>query len=205
MLDSGVYRVLDHPAIYRCAQLLLSPGQRRILQRLIGQIITKVRPPRLALDIGCGPNSWLWQFDIYPIGVDITPSYASEYAHNDSRIVIASSSALPFVEGTFDQAWCFGLLHHLPDEFVEQTLCEMRRVTSPDGALIIIDAVMPDRSLWRNPLPWIIRKLDRGSYVRSEAEHRRLLGSNWVMHRYFSSYIGLEVMVAVTSSQSTGR
>lgn len=53
-------------------------------------------------------------------------------------------------------------------------LNEMKGVLTPNGELIVIDAVRP-RSAARYPLAWVIRKLDRGQWIRDEAGHHDLL------------------------------
>jgi SAM-dependent methyltransferase len=192
----AIYRTLDRPCLYGLAQVLFAPGQPRRLTRIFSATAKNLPSARRILDVGCGSSSWLWRLGLRPVGLDITPSYTARFALHGDPVVIASSTAIPFADAIFDQAWCFGLLHHLSDEEARQTLAEMRRVTAAGGALVVMDAVLP-RSPRRRPLAYLIRKLDRGAYVRSEANHRALLGERWTVRRELMAYTGLEVTVAV--------
>lgn len=191
-----VYRVLDRPSVYALAQVVFAPGQRGKLTRIFETTAARLPPARRILDVGCGPSSWLWRLGLHPVGVDIAPSYIRRFA-TVGRGVVASSMGLPFPKATFDQTWCFGLLHHLSDDDARGTLSEMRRATAAGGTLIVMDAVLP-RSLFKRPLAHLIRKLDRGAYVRNEDRHRELLGAGWNVTRELMSYTGLEVTVAMT-------
>jgi ubiquinone/menaquinone biosynthesis C-methylase UbiE len=196
MARAGIYRILDRPWVYDLAQLLLAPGQHSLLTRIFRETANDIPRARRVLDVGCGPASWLWRIGARPVGLDLAVSYVSHYARTDPRTVAASSAAIPFAAGSFEQSWCFGLLHHLSDDDARRTLDEMRRVTAPGGTLVVMDAVLP-RSPWRRPLAYILRKLDRGGCVRSESDHRALLGEGWSVRRALMAFNGLEVTIAV--------
>ena len=196
MNRSALYRVLDRPWVYALAQIVLAPGQQRLLKRLFRETAQSLPDRGRTLDVGCGPASWLRRLGRLPIGVDINCSYVAHYTRTGGRAVTASSTAIPFANGAFDQSWSFGLLHHLSDDDARRTLDEMRRVTAPGGTLVVMDAVLP-RSPWRRPLAYVLRKLDRGGCVRAEAHHRALLGEGWSVRRALMAYNGLEVTIAV--------
>ena len=191
-----VYAVLDAASIYNLAQVVLAPGQHARLTRVFRATAARLPGGSPVLDVGCGPVSWLWRLGMHPVGLDITSSYTVRFAAAGEPAVTASSTAIPFADNSFAQVWCFGLLHHLSDDAAQATVAEMRRVTSPGGAIVIMDAVLP-RSPWRRPLAYALRKLDRGGRVRTEAQHRALLGDGWTVTREAMAYNGLEVTVAV--------
>lgn len=190
-----LYRVLDHPKVYELAQVLLAPGQHHRLTDAFRTMAARLPAARDILDVGCGPSSWLWRLGLHPVGLDITHSYSARFAAAGEPAVTASATAIPFAAETFDQTWCFGLLHHLSDEDAKRTIAEMRRVTRDGGAMVIMDAVLPE-SAWRRPLAYLLRKLDRGGRVRTEAHHRALLGEHWQVTRELMAYNGLEVTIA---------
>jgi SAM-dependent methyltransferase len=195
-LADALYRILDSPYVYNVAQNVLAPGVHHRFTRAFRETAARLPAARRILDVGCGPSSWLWRVGLQPVGLDITWSYAARFGATGSRVVTASSAAIPFATGSFDQAWCIGLLHHLSDDDARRTLAEMRRVTDGGGSVVIADAVLP-RSAWRRPVAYVLRKLDRGGRVRTEAQHRALLGDGWSVTRILMAYNGLEATIAV--------
>jgi len=153
-------------------------------------------PPHRVLDVGCGPASWLWNIGLRPVGLDITESYVAQFREQGDASVVGSCVTLPFATGSFDQAWSVGLLHHLTDQMARDTIAEMLRVVGPSGAVLIVDAVLPRSALTR-PLAYVLRKLDRGGNVRTEAEHRALFGAGWQTTRHLMAYNGLEFTFSV--------
>lgn len=135
---------------------------------------------RTVLDVGCGPRPTMPVDGARLVGVDINAEYVRVYARAGSgaipgrsdckRVgVVASAERLPFRADAFDECRCFGLFHHLPAEVAQAATREMVRCVKPGGLVSIIDNVWP-RSAWLRPAAWLIRRLDRGEWVRSEAE-----------------------------------
>ena len=173
--------------LYGLSQTLLAPGAARIVASRVE------RRPGRALDVGCGPFSWLWSAGIKPIGVDIVMDRVRAFG---PAAVVASATALPFADGSFDTVWSSGLLHHLPDDAAREAIREMRRVTREEGLTIIFDGVLPHEGSTR-PLAWLIRRMDRGNWMRREEEFEALFDSpaNWRRERFTYSYTGLEGVV----------
>lgn len=73
----------------------------------------------------------------------------------------------------------------------------MQRVTRAGGCTVIMDAVLP-RSAWRRPVAALLRRLDRGRWMRTEAALTALLIPNeaWERGRLTYSLTGLEGMLA---------
>lgn len=176
--------------VYRLLQRLLAPGaEPAIARRLSGQ-----SRGGLSLDAGCGPTSWLWPAGNAPYGVDICLDFARAFHRRSGRAVVASATALPFRTGCFDDVWSFGLLHHLSDGDARAAIREMRRVTRDGGQTVIFDAVLPRRA-WTRPLAALLRKLDRGSWMRREETLQALLttsADSWSYERITYAYTGLE-------------
>ena len=76
-------------------------------------------------------------------------------------------------------------------------LNRMRDVVRPDGLVYVFDNVFPER-IYRRPLPYAIRRLDRGRYVRTEERLRglvaRAIPSPTHVRRVTYSWYGLEAM-----------
>lgn len=192
----AVYRLLDHSWLYNLAQVLIAPGQHRRLTQVFRTVSEQLPTAQRVLDVGCGPFSWLWRIGLHPMGLDLTPQYAARFAAQGELAVTASSTAIPFADGSFDQVWSIGLLHHLTDVDAHQTLSEMQRVSSIGGSIVVLDAILPV-SAWRRPLAYALRKLDRGGRVRAEPHHREILGDGWTHQRGLMAYNGLEFMIAI--------
>jgi len=194
----SIYNILDNPAIYGLAQMLLAPGGERTLRKLIPDLLED-RMQQDWLDVGCGPKSLLPPLQGKRFGVDVSHRYllANETITNCSAA--ADASSLPFGNGSFSGALTIGLLHHLPDEIAKKVLFEMIRVCGTNGKIIVIDAVLP-RFAWRRPLAEIIRRADRGNYMRRQAEIEAILPNhiNWKVERTTYTWNGLEMLVAQT-------
>jgi SAM-dependent methyltransferase len=188
-----LYRILDRPSVYRLQEALLAPGARARITRILAETVGGLPPQALLLDVGCGPSSWLFRLGLHPIGVDLSPAYLREYVREGRHGVAASADALPFRPGCFDGVWSIGLLHHLPDEVARKAVGEMMRVCRPEGRVVVFDAVLPEH-VWRRPLAHLIRRLDRGRFMRSEPELRGLLSDSsvWRCERLTYAATGLE-------------
>lgn len=180
-----MYRLLDHPAVYRLSQTLLAPGGERMFLSYLKQVLGGLPEAGRLLDVGCGPSSWLSRaVGLNPIGLDVTESYMNTYRENGGVAVRAPADHLPIASDSFDAVWTMFLLHHLPEDCARRVIREMVRVCARGGRVVVIDAVMP-RSMWTRPLAYAIRRLDRGRFMRTEKQLRLLLPnpSGWTIQR----------------------
>ena len=193
-----IYRILDAPWIYRLAQVLLAPGGEAAVVRKLRRELTSISASGSALDVGCGPASWLWRVGLDPLGLDFTPSYIQKYCASGHLGVIGAAQALPFPSGHFQSVWSIGLLHHLSDEVAKQVIEEMARVCQGDGWVVILDAVMPSPA-WRRPIAYVLRRMDRGGFVRQEAALERIVrsaaGNGATQHRCTYTMYGHELLI----------
>jgi len=172
----SLYGLLDHPALYRATRLLLAPGAESGIGRVVEDLLRELPAPGRTLDVGCGPWSWLFSWGLNPVGIDCSSRYMSEFAQSGRRAVVGSADVLPFSSRSFDSVWSMGLLHHLPPSAAAQTVAEMVRVCRPGGVVVLVDAVLPV-SGWRRPLAYLLRRLDRGRFVRREEQLRSMLAA----------------------------
>ncbi|HXH05125.1 MAG TPA: methyltransferase domain-containing protein, partial [Vicinamibacterales bacterium] len=79
-------------------------------------------PGKLGLDAGCGFGRHIYyaaRYGAEMVGVDYSAAIESARANTSHlpnvHLVQADIYRLPFRRGTFDFAYCLGVLHHLPD------------------------------------------------------------------------------------------
>jgi SAM-dependent methyltransferase len=113
-----------------------------------------------------GPAAWLaWHFGVTPVCAE--PMRGAARASRrlfGLPAVAASGQALPFPDGTFDAAWCLGVLDTAGDKAA--MLADLRRVLGPSGRLGLL------AFLAAGPLP---PPLPEGNDFSTEAELRDLL------------------------------
>ena len=202
MNENAIYRILEQPWLYRLQRLILAPGADKTLTRRFGELLARLPENPLILDVGCGPSSRLWPLGVHPVGLDYSLSYARAYAARGEPAVVGSSDALPFPAAEFDAVWCIGVFHHVPDDLVRGAVREMWRVCRPGGLVVVFDAVLPEPA-WRRPIAYAQRRLDRGQFMRREAQLRALLaaGQEFEIERLTYAYNGLEALLAYGAAQ----
>jgi len=194
----NLYRVLEIPLVYRTAQFVLAPGMDRIVTELLSRTFARIPTPAAALDVGCGPSSWLWKFGIKPVGLDLCHAYTKKFRDGGSLSVTASAAILPFPASSFDLVFSYGLLHHLPDAMARVAVGEIVRVTRARGHVVMFDPMLPEAA-WRRPHAWALCKLDRGKFIRPQAIYEsRILGTpDWKTFRFTHSHLGTEGVLSV--------
>lgn len=194
MLPESVYKILNHPFVYQLAQHILGPGAQSRLLRQMGKVMAEYPAGKKILDVGCGPRSWLWHFGLHPVGLDLQQSYIDNYKAAGEEGVVGSADDLPFADESFDSVWSIGLFHHVPDDATRKALAEAIRVCRKEGNVVIFDAVMP-KCVWCRPLAVLIRRMDRGQFVRTEEQFLAVLpDAKWKISRFTHTYTGLELL-----------
>jgi SAM-dependent methyltransferase len=193
MIKNAVYRLLERSWVYRLSQFLLAPGAEKAITESIRQLLTQLPPAQRILDIGCGPSSYLWRVGLHPVGLDISSNYTATFTLHGEPAVTGSAASLPFHDGSFNGVWSIGLLHHLSDGEARGAVGEMIRICRPGGYIVIFDAVSPEPA-WRRPVAQIVRRLDRGRFMRTQSalETFLLKREGWTCERISYSLAGLE-------------
>ncbi len=182
----------------RLVDAVLAPGARRSIARLLEDRLRGVADGPV-IDVGCGPAPRLLMPGL--IGVDIDEAAARSYRRQGGAIV-ADASALPFANRSADAVVSIGLLHHLSDAAAAAAVAEMTRIAQPGAPVVIFDGVLPHAGC--NPLPRIIRRLDRGRHHRAFEALAALLDAvaSWDKQRVIYAATGLEAMIATCRCHS---
>lgn len=143
------------------------------------------------LDFGCGTGEFAPCFPAANyVGIDLSATYirfaAASYA---GRFLVSSGAALPLPDQRFAAALVLGVLHHLPDDVVRAAMHELHRVLRP-GATVLVMEDVPPPDLWNLPghaMHW----LDRGGFIRSEADYRALFGAGFALLRAYHMRSGI--------------
>lgn len=211
------YRIFENSNIYTLTQRFFGLGASVMLPKVFDHAFADSKG--LILDVGCGPllttslpKGRLIGLDInfeylrhYPFGKEISAPIKEENSGQHCA-VNGSAYELPFKSGVFDECRSFGLLHHLPDSSTISAIKEMVRCVRSGGKVVIIDNVWPHKSYIR-PLAWLIRKLDRGKWIRHQATLGQLAeeatGSVLQSRRFTYTSTGLECVVLTFVKQGS--
>lgn len=162
---------MKHPLIYVLVQNVVNgSGHKRIKKYLKQNIPVNAT----VLDLGCGTGEYSLVFKNYT-GLDNNPKdikYA-EQKYKGIFMVGDASNMTQIKDNSFDAVFSVGLHHHLTDEKAKKAIIEALRVIKKGGKVIIIDAMFPVHA-W-NIIGLVIRKLDRGGYIRQFSNTLKLL------------------------------
>ena len=94
------------------------------------------------LDVGCGPG-WLTRHlasrGLAVSGIDVSTGMLRLARTNNPGIGFAAASLtqIPIRDGALAGAFCWYVLHHVPDEDLEAVIRELARVIAPGGSLLL--------------------------------------------------------------------
>ncbi len=169
-------------------------------KRFLKAIQIEVGPTRgkRILDVPCGtgilmhcckPSSY--------VGADVDTNrvFDAGCRYPGEAFVVSDASALSFAEDKFDLILSSGLFHHVDDKISAAILSEFRRVLSPGGKIIVIEAIWPRDKL--NVIGYVGRKLDQGKFVRHAVEYEKLFRQFFKIHKnYYFLNLGFEYLFA---------
>lgn len=112
-------------------------GYHALLDELEAGIVLPLARGRDVLEVGCGTGLVLSR--VAPVtrtlhGVDLSPGMIQKAKERGFDVSVASATSLPFADDTFEVAFSFKVLAHVPD--LPKALGEMARVVRPGGRVI---------------------------------------------------------------------
>jgi SAM-dependent methyltransferase len=128
-------------------------GYHRLIDEQAAELVRRVGEGRDVLEVGCGTGLVLQRvasFARTARGIDLSPGMLERARARGLDVVEGSATALPFDDASFDVAYSFKVLAHVPD--LEQALAEMARVVRPGGH-IVFDAYN------RQSLRYVVKRL----------------------------------------------
>ncbi len=143
------------------------------------------------LDFGCGTGEFAACFPAaHYVGIDLSATYIHFAARaRPGRFLVSSGDTLPLDNQRFDAALVLGVLHHLPDALVCAAMRELHRVLRP-GAVALVMEDIPPPDIW-NVGGHVMHWLDRGGFIRSEADYRALFGPGFALVRSYPIRSGI--------------
>jgi SAM-dependent methyltransferase len=118
------------------------------------------------LDIGCGDGENLLRFNKWPlqrVGLEISMKRLRQAKKHGLDVLQGSGTTLPFPDKAFHLVYIAHVLHHILS--YDAVLEEMKRVTTPDGKIFVVETVTD------NPLLRLGRKIHpvwQGDEVEAE-------------------------------------
>ncbi|MCB9600804.1 MAG: class I SAM-dependent methyltransferase [Sandaracinus sp.] len=111
-------------------------GYHALLDELEAGIVEPLARGRDVLEVGCGTGLVLTRVASARRlhGVDLSPGMIRKAAARGFDVSVASATELPFADDTFDLAFSFKVLAHVPD--LPKALSEMARVVRPGGHVV---------------------------------------------------------------------
>jgi SAM-dependent methyltransferase len=164
-------------------------GEKRVIEqelapwREVGQ--------RRFLDFGCGTGELAPCFPAHCyVGIDLSTTYLRHagQAHG-GQFVATSGDMLALRSQQFDAALVLGVIHHLPDAVARAAMRELHRVLRPGAIALVMEDIPP-------PDPWNVAGhamhwLDRGGYIRAEADYRAIFGPGFGLLRSYTMRSGI--------------
>ena len=173
---SGFYSALNNPVLYNLVQKIFSHSAT---ENFVKKEL-KSRDKAVVCDIGCGTANILslLDSDYTYFGFDISEDYIAEarlkFKDRSQTIFIAegfnekTSKKLPKV----DLFIMLGIMHHLSDFDLHQTLVNVSKKMNKNGRLITVD---PVTFSGQSIISKILVGMDRGKAVRSPSGYLSLL------------------------------
>ena len=192
-----VNKLAENPEIFIILRKLIESnftGEKNVLKNELSNINADSR----ILDLGCGTGEFSVFFQGFDYtGIDIESNYIDYAKKNyDGQFELMDASHMLFEDNTFDIIVVFGVFHHINNEICLQIFDEMNRVLKKNGRIIIMEDVDVESKL--DILGNILRKYDKGNYIRKKNEYLQLFKQKFKIsnnYRIRSGLVTYEVII----------
>jgi SAM-dependent methyltransferase len=169
-------RLLEQPWVYE--NLMKIFGRKENLSWIADRLITPIDGERI-LDLGCGTATILTAMsNVEYTGIDNNSRYIEKaverFGHRGKFICADLNDEIVATLGTFDKVLLLGVMHHLPDPSIKQTMALIPKLLRPQGVLITMDPAFEKN---QHPIARIMARMDRGRFVRSTNDYVALIQS----------------------------
>jgi cyclopropane fatty-acyl-phospholipid synthase-like methyltransferase len=166
----GLYKLLEIPWVYNLVQRIFAADE---LQSHVKQLLSKYSNQKV-LELGAGTGAFS-QINFGDAFVsDINAAYLDEIPLPSNRKLVMSATDLTQLSGKFDLVFSVGLYHHLSEDDFSESICQIKNHLTSKGKLIVVDNIWP---IGINPIAWLVRRFDRGEYVRAKNDVVRIVDS----------------------------
>ncbi|RRR74524.1 MAG: class I SAM-dependent methyltransferase [Candidatus Viridilinea halotolerans] len=191
LTDNLLDRVSAAPRLWNGLRWLVEAGYGG--ERLA--IARELRPwagdQRRFLDLGCGTGEFAPDFppERY-VGVDPAAGYVRFAGqHRPGSYLVSLGQQLPLRDASFDAALICGVLHHLDDGLAKSLMRELARVLHPAATVLVMEDIPPPAGT--NPAGHLMHQLDRGGYIRTDADYLGLFGGWFQVNHHYHMRSGI--------------
>lgn len=192
MLHNLLNRLASNPWLWNFLRRAVEGGFAAEKKAIAGELEPwRDAGTRRFLDFGCGTGEFSTHFPpgTYT-GIDLAAHYVRfARRYRRGRFGVMDGSRLGLNGKVFDAAMVLGVFHHMPDAMVRGAVVELHRVLRPGGRLLVMEDIPP-------PRPWnvagrVMHWLDRGEFIRTDADYRVLLEPEFVVRRGYNARSGI--------------
>jgi SAM-dependent methyltransferase len=186
MIEQVLDRISESPQAWNILRRVVEDGFRGEKEVIARELDPWREVGRRAfLDFGCGTGEFAPCFPTaYYTGVDIAAHYLRFASHaHAGQFAVMSGDALGLAAARFDAALVLGVFHHMPDDLARATAAELHRVLKPCATLLVMEDIPPP-DMW-NIAGHAMHWLDRGGFIRSDADYRALLEDGFSIVRSY--------------------
>jgi SAM-dependent methyltransferase len=143
------------------------------------------------LDFGCGTGVLTDMFiksSYLGFDLDRDAVFFAKENHPGFKFMVGDATTFK-IDKKFDLVLVVGVLHHLDDLQVNRALKGIKNLLKRKGKLLAIEAVYPIKSF--NIIGTLLRKFDKGSYVRTLRGYSKLLSERLKVVKKYEQKGGL--------------
>lgn len=164
--------LFELPLVYRLQQHVAQPTTSRFRALLLRNL--HVEPDQSVLDVACGIGNYRDVLQGRYYGCDINAAYIdAARTRRTGHFEVMDCCNLTYAAGFFDHVVSIAATHHLDDSQLDAMITGALRVCRADGAVHILDAILPVAGHKLLKRLWF--SLDVGRFPRTREQlHRRL-------------------------------